>query len=464
MERHSSGPALWAYFLIVIGALLLIFGSVSMFMHLMQRRRRISLQRRVESGEVDLEAMGIKRVTVPSDHVKGLPLFTYQSEPDMMSAPPTPHGPGHGTLTPRSARSSRRSRRAEQNSDVASQFGSRSVRSLRSKRSSVAGSADTTATNNQPKCQICLESFEHRITIIRELTCGHIFHPECIDEYLIRNSSLCPICKQNMLPPGYSPKITNAMVRRERALRRLRQRVDLDDSSLETGHVKIVQWSRRLFKSQNEDDKPVAPASTLANVPTTTSQEISLEPVSQSGQNLQHTPIPENSPVPPVDVSQPEVSLSTAPLEAATSRPQQPPATKAPRPKTHKTKPRALSLLPTQPEDSELKPVGRKSPSSFARQRMRELAHRNAPIEDPDRQPKCESTVTAVLVRWAILTAHLRASRGAQGLPRVWIGCGRCRPSQFSLWPPHVDGGLYFNAYFDEHSTGVIGCRHQAQD
>jgi hypothetical protein len=71
-------------------------------------------------------------------------------------------------------------------------------------------------------CSICLNRFKNRVTVIREIRCGHIFHPDCIDEFLHQVTSLCPICKASMLPKGYCPKITNEMVRRELAIRRLR--------------------------------------------------------------------------------------------------------------------------------------------------------------------------------------------------------------------------------------------------
>ncbi|EEU48828.1 uncharacterized protein NECHADRAFT_98964 [Fusarium vanettenii 77-13-4] len=194
LHDESDMPALWAFFLIVIGALLAIIAFVSVTMHLVQRRRRISLRRRVETGEVDLEAMGIKRLTVPATHVRAFPLFTYNADPESMAAPPTPS----------STRRLRSSRGLDQRSI-------RSGASVRSKRSSLGVTGDNAATNFQPSCHICLANFDHRVTIIRELPCGHIFHPQCIDEFLLQNSSLCPMCKHCMLPRGYSPKITNGM-------------------------------------------------------------------------------------------------------------------------------------------------------------------------------------------------------------------------------------------------------------
>lgn len=376
MTNPSNIPALWTFFLIVIGALLLIIAGVSLTMHFIQRRRRISLRRRVESGEVDLEASGIKQLTVPESHVKGFPLYTYQFEPDMISAPPTPISSSI-PMSPHSVRSSRTGRRHRHHDSRSVISDIRPPGSIRSQRSSLAGSVDTTATNFQPHCQICLVRYEHRKTIIKELPCGHIYHPECIEEFLTHNSSLCPMCKHCMLPRGYSPKITNAMVRRERALRRLRGIVDLDDSSVGSGETKIKAWSKRLF----------TPSTTA---PPRTPSEVPMTPIKQPK-------IPRDQPDTPSSIA-PERTESTAPTETTApsispdqpSPPQEPSkaiTTRPPRPR--RTRPRRLKLMPTQPENAELgtvSPGGRNSPSSFARERMREIAAKNAPFDDPDQQ------------------------------------------------------------------------------
>ena len=41
-------------------------------------------------------------------------------------------------------------------------------------------------------CVICLESF-HSQEPFRELPCNHIFHPKCIDPWLMHVSPLCPL-------------------------------------------------------------------------------------------------------------------------------------------------------------------------------------------------------------------------------------------------------------------------------
>lgn len=379
MDGNSSLPSLWVYFLIVIGALLFIVASVSLTMHFVQRRRRVSLRKRVEAGEVDLEAMGIKRLTVPASHVKDFPLFTYTSDPEMARTPSTPTSEGFGS-TIQSSRHSRKKRRQNDRGSASSDtVAPESIQSLRSKRSSVGGNADTTATNFQPQCHICLVEFEDRYTIIRELPCHHIFHPVCIDEFLTRNSSLCPMCKHSMLPRGYSPKITNAMVRRERALRRLRERVEFDDYSLESGESKIKGWSKRFFHSSSP----------------TSDADVQLEHIDSSKQQTSSTdPSSDDAPSPGGDSGgggQETVPASTSPTDP--TQPTQPRPTAKPSRPRKKAKARGINVLPTQPEGSELKSrfVGRSSPSSFARERMREIAEQNAPFDDPDQsRPKCK--------------------------------------------------------------------------
>ncbi|KAI9899067.1 hypothetical protein N3K66_005528 [Trichothecium roseum] len=371
IESPKNIPALWSFFLIVIGALLAIIAAVSFMMHYIQRRRRKSLKRRVEDGEVDLEASGIKRLTVPSAHVKDFPLFTYSAEPAMGSAPTTPRS----ATSPRSTKTRRRH-------DARSIMSSQTGGSIRSKRSTIGGSVDTTATNFQPACHICLMRFDHRVTIIRELSCRHIYHPECIDEYLIHNSSLCPMCKHCMLPRGYSPKITNGMVRRERALRRLRERVDLDDDdeSDDSKETKIKAWGKRFFTSSSPATPPDVPMTPVKSKSTSRISERANPSTPQEDVSTA-TPTVATSASPPGDASTPDIP------EEEEIQSQAPPRAKKPS-RPHKSKPRALRILPTQPENSELRtaPARRGSPSSFARERMREIAAKNAPFDDPDKQ------------------------------------------------------------------------------
>ncbi|KAA8645165.1 hypothetical protein EYZ11_006691 [Aspergillus tanneri] len=43
-------------------------------------------------------------------------------------------------------------------------------------------------------CAICVDQFDASEKI-RPLTCGHIFHPACIDLWLTKRQACCPLCK-----------------------------------------------------------------------------------------------------------------------------------------------------------------------------------------------------------------------------------------------------------------------------
>ncbi|QDS71049.1 hypothetical protein FKW77_008516 [Venturia effusa] len=220
-------PSLWVFLLIVLAILIFIIGSTSFTMHWLQRRRRERLRRRVAVGEVDLEALGIKRLTVPQEVLDKLPTYVYTSGRDEKQVevgilettgpstypPPRPHS-------------------SDTYTDTATTI--------------------TTQTHKgqlyaQPTCAICLDDYTPCKTIVRELPCRHIFHPECIDSFLRENSSLCPLCKKTTLPKGYCPAlITNAMVRRERMVRRIRERLPAEDaeSSFEPMERRVMSVPR----------------------------------------------------------------------------------------------------------------------------------------------------------------------------------------------------------------------------
>ena len=352
VHNFSGMPALWPYFLIVIGALLLVVALVTLALQYTHRQRRRFLKRRVQSGEVDLEAMGIQRLTVPEGHVKAFPLFTYQTVPQPSDEP---------VQRPRKSR-----KKSRRNQEARSRVSETVMEqpSVRSQRANAPGSGDAVATNYQPNCHICLCEFEHRETIIRELPCGHIFHPECIDEFLLENSSLCPMCKHSMLPLGYSPKITNMMVRRERAIRRLREKVDLADYDPEMLLLEeswFRSWTHRLTH-------PRSLRSSRDNVP--------LGSVSIS--DGRRPKLSDESP--PKRSSTSESAEQNGISDTANSQQTRQAVHSRPR----RTRPRNLNLLPTQVEDDELDIVPddeSRSPTSFARERMRRIAAKNAPIE-----------------------------------------------------------------------------------
>lgn len=85
---------------------------------------------------------------------------------------------------------------------------------LQRAKSRDGGHADLPDTNTQPSregdnqnetpssdggdsrsmCAICVDQFDSNDEV-RPLTCGHIFHPACIDMWLTKRQACCPLCK-----------------------------------------------------------------------------------------------------------------------------------------------------------------------------------------------------------------------------------------------------------------------------
>lgn len=219
LDTTSGIPSLWVFLIIVLAILLAVVLLTSLVMHYIQRRQRNQLQRRVANGEVDLEALGIKRLQVPQELLDEMPTYTYttKDEPDGVTEVGREKAVGAEV------------------EDAVKTTGGDTVKTAVHKVNQTEGddivgaAAPVLVTRevpfSQPTCPICLDDFVHRETTVRELPCNHIFHPECIDSFLRDTSSLCPMCKKSSLPAGYCPvKVTNLMVRRERLMRRVRER------------------------------------------------------------------------------------------------------------------------------------------------------------------------------------------------------------------------------------------------
>lgn len=268
-------------------------------MHWVQRRRRQRLRRRVVTGEVDLEVLGIKRLTVPQELLDKMPLYTY------------------GTVRPeRPVNAALPAARADK--DLSTSSGSRSSSPSPDIRPSAAmarAHSYRPSALDQPTCPICLDDFvpadpsaNEPGNTVRELPCHHIFHPECVDAFLRDNSSLCPMCKNTCLPPGFCPKnVTNAMVRRERIMRRNRERGGADESQPTDATADTI----------GQDN---APNQTTSHPPTSLGQRIARRitsaPASTNNTNSQQMTdlsstqqrsatgaVPTPPPVPPADAS-----------------------------------------------------------------------------------------------------------------------------------------------------------------
>ena len=217
---------------IIVAVLFVMVGITSAIMHLIWRFRRKSLRRRVANGDVNLEALGIKRLTVPREHITKLPLLIYTVEEETKLAPVLQLPPKNSSTT--TTNFEHNVAREASNANRDSKYQELALPTVPILDDTFSDPDSVLSHKylpySQQTCPICLEDFESGTTPIRELPCGHIFHPECIDSFLNNNSSLCPMCKKSVLPKGYcATQITNAMVRRERNIRRLRSRIMVND-------------------------------------------------------------------------------------------------------------------------------------------------------------------------------------------------------------------------------------------
>jgi len=255
IDSQSAIPSLWAFLLIVVAALLLVLGLTSMTMHMIQRSRRSSLRRRVNSGEVNLEALGIKRITVPQNFINRLPMFTYSDEGNKSRPISSIHKRKTevSTIDGSIAKNILITHRMPQfieNDEIPIEEPLHVMIMDDSNSNPDSILVHKFLPYSQPTCPICNQNYQSGVTEIRELPCGHIFHPDCIDTLLFNNSSLCPMCKKSVLPKQYFPAtITNNMVRRERNLRRLRSRMNAPDQEIErsSDEHEVAQGIRKPF-------------------------------------------------------------------------------------------------------------------------------------------------------------------------------------------------------------------------
>jgi hypothetical protein len=232
---------------------MVIIAFSSFMMHYIHRKRRERLRRRIANGDVDLERLGIRRLTVPRAVLDKMPLYTYPVTDSPMPSPIISQPQPKDAILPVTSTVSSLTA-ANPTADVPQP----STSSLRLRRRTVF---------SQNTCPICLDDFVAGECTVRELPCQHIFHPECVDTFLRENSPLCPVCKKSSLPKGYCPPIiTNTMVRRERMVRRMRERVPgQHDRAIRRPLVTVagaLNWSKQIFSrphiSPSDSQRPPA--------------------------------------------------------------------------------------------------------------------------------------------------------------------------------------------------------------
>lgn len=225
--QGSSLPGLWLFLLVILAALGLIIASTSISMHVSQYRARRDLRRRIAAGEIDLESLGIKRLTVPKEMIDAMPITIYGAS----SIAPRTTTAAAGKKSTEEAR--RQSLQKASNISVDIPVGDRAADpaiALEDATAAVTETPPISRFDQSQCCAICLDDYVANTTPVRHLPCNHIFHPHCIDPFLQTRSSLCPLCKRSVLPKGFIPPtltLTNATVARERRIRLMRRELHI---------------------------------------------------------------------------------------------------------------------------------------------------------------------------------------------------------------------------------------------
>lgn len=324
---QSSLPSLWVFLLIILATFLFVVCATASLMHYVQRAGRQALRRRVASGEVDLEALGIKRLTVPQSLLDKMPLFVYVQDEENLEEqheqqPPMTIGTRPDPLA---SANSVPIRQQDHECDRESPSIILPLPSVTSPAQCRVSTQDGHVISfqsqlphrqlpfSQPTCPICLDDFITHTTTVRELPCGHIYHPECIDAFLRANSSLCPVCKGRVLPKGFCPaNVTNAMVRRERLVRRMRERIAVDPSmedSNATGRSPL-SVGRRMASFHRQFGRARNDGRSMSSVPTPGAVEMGQGLARSRSAEIPHTSLHQvSSAIGPVPRANPAIEV-----------------------------------------------------------------------------------------------------------------------------------------------------------
>ncbi|RDW70615.1 uncharacterized protein DSM5745_08126 [Aspergillus mulundensis] len=248
-ERGGKAPSIWGFLLAILGTIIVLCMILLLLYQLLQRRRREDLQRQLEAGTTDHQ-YDLQHFRVPRDILARLPVYIYPGPGD-----PDKEGAGFDSGqnnfqdridSVRDAKTDPAKVEKEPEAESEAQI-TKYTSPIR-----VLGTLDTEQnlktnarhekfpprpcpyepsspttkdeteydhskhakrlSRSQTTCAICLDDFIPSSSTVRELPCGHIYHPECIDISLTHTSSLCPLCKKSVLAPEFFPISTPGVV------------------------------------------------------------------------------------------------------------------------------------------------------------------------------------------------------------------------------------------------------------
>lgn len=256
---ENKMPSLWGFILAILGTILVLSIILLMCYQLVQSRRRENLRRRIEAGEADLEELGLHQIKVPREIIDTIPVYIYADQGTLSETQPqSRHSESNDGSSMRSNETCERRMELDEKSAEIKMERATSERTgderdmdkesktenektkedeegesradyptVRQAHFSCPASPHPGHRNHlsytQTMCAICLEEYESGMSVVRELPCGHIFHPQCIDTALTQSSCLCPLCKKSVLPTDtYPVPVTNRTVHRDYMLHRSR--------------------------------------------------------------------------------------------------------------------------------------------------------------------------------------------------------------------------------------------------
>jgi hypothetical protein len=219
--QTDSSLSLWSFAVIILGSILGL--SLIMFIIYLTLKRKRLLQDAglAAHGQRDIEALQMhptNPVLVPHEVVEQLPLYTYAGPrssstaslvKDEIETNVAEIDPGSQSPEPPSAEETH----GELPRDTQRVVGIRRPTPAVINPGSgvaVASANPYRLSHTQTTCAICFDPFIIGSTRVRELPCGHIFDPGCIDPWLLTRNSECPLCKMSVLS---SAPVNNSAIR-----------------------------------------------------------------------------------------------------------------------------------------------------------------------------------------------------------------------------------------------------------
>ncbi|KAJ1533256.1 hypothetical protein HK096_005468, partial [Nowakowskiella sp. JEL0078] len=217
-DDNNSWSIVLQFFISMFAVLLVIWIPTYIFL---QRRRRRLLEMQANTIQEPIPE------TVEASLLNNIPLVTFSPAlaAALLRSPVTPTDATDASLTqnpqllrnlhqkhtskqirpPPAAFDPNGSRHTSVSNSITSEESRLSLNSIQSMQSLVvtrntgAEKDDAVRDEEVPACAVCIEDFVNG-DVLRVLACSHVFHRECIDNWLTTRSVLCPLCRLDVRP------------------------------------------------------------------------------------------------------------------------------------------------------------------------------------------------------------------------------------------------------------------------